>query len=116
MNSSARALRAASRISSVLGLGLAVADVVGHGIVEQESILRHDADLGAQRGQLQIAHVLAVDADGARGHIVEARHQVRQRGFARAARAHQRHHLAGLHFQVDAVADGIRWARSDSGS
>ena len=37
------------------------------------------------------------------GDVVEARHQVGQGGLAGAARAHQRHHLAGLHFQVEVL-------------
>ena len=44
------------------------------------------------------------------GHVVEARHQRRQRGLARARRAHERDHLARPHRDVEAVervqADG----------
>ncbi len=50
----------------VLGLGPPVANVVGDGVVKQEGLLRDDADLRAERGELEIPHVLAVDADGAR--------------------------------------------------
>ena len=50
------------------------------------------------------------------GHVVEARHQVRQRGLARAAGAHQRHHFAGLHLQVERLQlEAVRRA-ADSGS
>ena len=57
----------------------------------------------AQRGDLQIAHVLAVDPNGAPGYIVKSRNQVGQRGFSPAARTHQRHHFAGAHFQANAA-------------
>ena len=38
-------------------------------------------------------------------YIEEARNQVDQRGFSRAAGADQRQHLAGLHIQIDVVQD-----------
>ena len=51
-------------------------------------------DLGAQRGLSEITDVVAVDRDAAAGDVVEARHQVDQGRLARAAHAHERHHLA----------------------
>ena len=43
--------------------------------------------------QAQLAHIRSVDADGARFHIAEARHQTRQRRLPRAALSHQRDHF-----------------------
>ncbi len=37
------------------------------------------------------------------GHIEEARNQVDQRGFSRAAGAYERQHFAGLDFEIDVV-------------
>ena len=50
------------------------------------------------------------------GHVVEARHQVGQRGLAAAARPHQRHHFAGFHLQVEAPECGNRRAPTGSGT
>ncbi len=53
-----------------------------------------------RESSLQIANVFAVDADGADADVVKTRHQIRQRGLARAARADQRDDLPGLYFQI----------------
>jgi len=44
----------------------------------------------------QIANIPAVDEHRAAGRVIEARHQIGERGLARAARSHQRHHLPAL--------------------
>ena len=51
----------------------------------------------------QLAHLLAVEPELARGGPVEAAEDVHQRGLAGAGGAHQRHHLARLDRQRDAV-------------
>ena len=61
------------------------------------------ANLAAQRGKREVAHIVAVDQDAARSHVEEARNQVDQRRFARAARPHQRQHFAGAHLEIDVV-------------
>ena len=43
------------------GARRAVGDVAGDGVVEQHRLLRHDADLRAQRRQRHLADVAAVD-------------------------------------------------------
>ena len=82
---------------------LPVRDVVAHRVVEQDRLLRHLADLRAQRGQAHVAHIVAVDQDAPAGHIEEARNQVHQRRLSRPARPHNRHHFAALHGQIDVV-------------
>ncbi len=116
MNSSASALRAAALDLVVLGFGLAVADIVRDRVVEEKGFLRHHADLFAQRSQLQIAHIFAVDPYRAGRDVVKARHQIHQRGFAAAAGADQRDHLAGAHFQLNVSRAKTLGARWDSGS
>src|ERR1017187_1024024 len=81
----------------------AVGDIVGHGVIEQKSILRHQADLAAQARQAEGTHVAAVDLDAARGKVVETRHQVGDGGLAATAWPHQGHHLTGLHFEIQAL-------------
>ena len=48
------------------GVGPGVAEVVADGVVEQVRVLAHHADGGAQAVLGEVAHVVAVDADGAR--------------------------------------------------
>jgi len=48
-----------------------------------------------QVGELEVAHVLAVDADAPLAGVVEARHEVRERGLAAARVADQRDSAAG---------------------
>ena len=100
----------------VLGFGPAVADVVRHRVIEQEGLLRDDADLRAQRGDLEIAHVLAVDPNGAPGDIVESRDQVGERGFSRRRSDPPAPPLHRRALPGERRAERIRWARSDSGS
>ncbi len=103
MKSWARALLRRLFHQRVLHVRLAVGNVVAHRVVEENRLLRHLRHLAAQRAQRQVAQVVAVDQDAPRGHIEEARNQVDQRRLARAARPHQRQHLAGLHLQIDVV-------------
>ena len=73
-----------------LHLRLSVGNVVAHRVVEEDRLLRHLRHLAAQRTKRQIVQVVAVDENGARCDIEEARNQVDQRRFARPARPHQR--------------------------
>ena len=95
MNSCACAARAAASISSCERAGRAVGDVARDGVVEQHRLLRHDADLRAQRRERHVADVDAVDEDGPAGHVVEPRNQVDQRRLSRAAQPDDRDHLPG---------------------
>ena len=63
MNSSAQAARAAARTRSSDGRPLAVGDVLAHARVEEDRLLRHEADLAAQRPERRVAQVHAVERD-----------------------------------------------------
>ena len=66
-------------------------------------MLRHHADLAAQAGQRHGGGVDAVDQDAATSGLHQPHQQVRQRAFARAVGAGQRHRFAGADVQRDAV-------------
>ena len=57
------------------GVGPAVGDVVPQRVGEQEALLEHHADLGAERGERDVAHVVAVDPHGPVLRVVEPREQ-----------------------------------------
>ena len=59
-------------------VGPAVGDVVADRHREQERLVEHHADVVAQARQREVAHVVAVDAHRAVGHVVEAREQPRR--------------------------------------
>ncbi len=67
-----------------------------NGIVKQEGFLRDETDLFAQRFLGQAAQILAIDADRARGRIIEPQDEGQNRALARAARADERIGFAGL--------------------
>ncbi len=69
-------------------------DVVGGSQVIAHEVLEDDADVGAQREQVVLAQVVAVEQDASLVGIVEARQELHQRGLAGAVLAHQRQHLA----------------------
>ncbi len=87
----------------VAGLGASVADVVHHRVAKEETVLQHHADLPAQRVELNVAHVDAVDRHLAAGHVVEAGQQVDQRRLARARWPDDGDGLARCGHQVDAL-------------
>ncbi len=81
-------------------------DVLRDGGAEQESLLRHEADLPAQFAGVEFAHVHAVHQHRAGGGIHQARHQADQRALARPGVAHHRDGGAGGNAQIDAVQGG----------
>jgi hypothetical protein len=85
------------------GVGPAVAQVVPDGRVEQVGLLRHDADRAAERGQRQVADVVAVELHAAGVDVVQARHEVGGGGLACAARPDEGHQRTGGHVEADAV-------------
>ena len=96
MKSCAFAARAAASISRQGGAWPAVGDVLADRTGEEVDLLRDDGDRGAQGGEAQVADVLAVDADRALLHVVEARDAASaDRALPRAGAAHQRHHRTG---------------------
>ena len=76
------------------GVRLAVGDVRPHAVGEEEALFEHDADLAAQRRERHVADVVPVDAHRPAAHVVKARHHVRHRRLAAAARAYEGHGLA----------------------
>ena len=87
----------------VAGADAAVADVFHRVFGEDHCVLRHDADGAAQGMQIQILDVHAVEQDVAALRIVEAQHQLEQRGLAGAGRADDGDRFAGLDLERQAV-------------
>src|SRR6185437_6666640 len=81
--------------------GLAISDVVAHRVVEEHCFLGDDSDLGPQRRQGQLAHIVTVNQQLPSGYIEEAGNQVHQRALAGAAGADHRQHLPGVDRQVN---------------
>ena len=69
------------------GIRAAVGDVVIDGIIEQNRILRHDADQGMKAILRNVAHILPIDAECAARNIVEPEQQTANGGFSRPRRA-----------------------------
>ena len=81
-----------------LGLGRPVApiaDVIADRIVEQHRILRHHSDHRMQAFLRHVAHVLAINQNRPRLHIIEAKQQPPDGRFPRARRADNRNRLTG---------------------
>src|SRR5699024_8832450 len=87
----------------VVGVQVAVADVLHHGAGEQVGVLQHDAQRVAQVGLFDLADVDAVVADLAVLDVVEAVDEVGDGGLARAGGAYESHLLAGLGVQRNIV-------------
>ena len=81
-------------IRSRLACGVAVGDVVGDGVLEQDGFLGNDADLSAEAADAQVADVVAVDRDRPLVHVPEPGQQVHERGLAAAVGADQGDGLA----------------------
>ena len=97
---------------------VAEADVSGDGSAEQERVLEDDGEVLAQREQIVLAQVDAVEQDLAGGHVVEAHHQAGEGGFPGAGVPHDGHRLAGFDDEgdvfenpFDAVDGGERGGR-----
>ena len=85
--------------------GVPLPDVLADRGVEEERRLAHDRDaleIGAAGEGLE---VLAVDQDRAPGRVVEAEHQVADRGLAAARRADERHRVALRNLEGDVGED-----------
>ena len=105
MKSSAWARAAASRISASVASGLPTRRFSRDRAVEQQRLLKHDADIAAQPGERQRADVHAVDGDDAGLRIEGAVQERERRGFAAAGRADQRNAVAGQRGEAQ-VRDG----------
>jgi hypothetical protein len=78
---------------------LADAQIVGDRAVEHRAVLEHHADVAAQRLELDVAVVDAVDADDAGLRIPHAVQQRQRRALAGAGRADESHLGSGRHLQ-----------------
>ena len=87
------------------GVDAAVADVFADGAGKEKHVLLHNADVAAQRIQLDMLDILAVEENAAFADIIKARNQLAERGFAASGRAHQRQRLPGGDGKVDVVQD-----------
>ncbi len=63
----------------------AIADIVANGVVEEHCVLRDDGDVLAQRLNVEIAHVLPIDGDGATVAVVKAKQQLHKENHARVS-------------------------------
>ena len=85
--------------------------LIGRQHWQQVIELKDEADVaGAPPGQLRFAHTadeIAADLNAAMRRRIEAGDEVEERGFAGAARPHQREKLAFWHFQrqIDQYVD-----------
>ena len=89
------------------GVGQTIGDVVGDRPVEEVDVLLHEANRLAQGLLGDLAHVLTVDRDGARVHVVEARQKRAGRGLAAARGAHERQRLARADVEREAVEHAL---------
>jgi len=83
------------------GVHLGIEQIVADRVVEEVGLLRHNADVAAQKAEVIAFYIDVVDADGAAGNIVEARDEVYQRGLAGAGGADNGVHLPGRDREVD---------------
>mmetsp|Transcript_18402 Transcript_18402/g.51585 ORF Transcript_18402/g.51585 Transcript_18402/m.51585 type:complete len:215 (-) Transcript_18402:2051-2695(-) len=89
----------------VSGVWCTIAYVVGHGLVEQDSILGHDADGLPHRSQGGILDVLVVNVDRARKGIIKAQQELENGTLAATSGAH--------HSQGSTTLDAERYASQD---
>ena len=85
--------------------GRAEADVVGDGAGEEEGVLQDDTEAAAERGEVLVADVDAVDEDLAGLDVVEAHHQRGDGGLAGAGVADDGGGFAGGDGEGDAAED-----------
>ena len=78
-------------------------DVGGDRVVEQQRVLEHHPDSAPHVVHRDVAHVDAVDLDGALLGVVEAQEQPGDRGLPRARLADERGGLAGCQLQGEVI-------------
>ena len=86
--------------------GAAQAEVVTHRAVEEEALLRDEADGTAQLRAWDVREQPTVNADLTAGVFVEAREQVDEGGLARAGRPDEGDRLPGAGVERDVLEDG----------
>ena len=83
---------------------LAVSDVVAHGVIEEDGLLRDLGDLLAERWKREFANVVTVNENAAGGYIKEARDEIDECGFAGAAGADESEDFTGADFEIDTMS------------
>ena len=86
---------------------VAEADVLGQRAGEEERVLQDDGEVLAERGQVVLAQVDAVQQDLAGGHLVEAHHQAGEGGLAGAGVADDGDCLARLDGEGDVLENPL---------
>ncbi len=76
-------------------------DVFARGHFVAHEVLKDDADLGVQIGQVVFAQVDAIEQNLAFGRIVEARDQLDDGGLSLAVLADQSHALSGAEREIE---------------
>ena len=87
-----------------------VGDVVVHRGREQERVVVDHGDRGPQGGEVEVAHVGAVDQHRAGGDVVEAREELDERRLARPGRADEGDRAPRLDDEVDVAQGGLAGA------
>lgn len=83
-----------------------ISNVHPRGRVEQDRLLRHEADTRAEGPLRQVADVVAVDTDRAARDVVEAVDELGDGALAAATRSDQGDTLASADLERDALEDG----------
>ena len=84
----------------------AIGDVVADRVIEQHGVLRHHADGRVQTVLRHRTHILPIDAQRAVPHIVEAKEQPPDGGFARPGGANDGHGLSRFGHNRHSAQDG----------
>ena len=87
----------------VVGVGLAVGDVLAHGALEQDAVLGHVAHPLGELGARELGDVGAIEKDAALVGRVQALDQLEQRALAAAVAPDQRVHAPRFEDQTDVV-------------
>ena len=88
-------------------------NVLAHRSAEQERVLGNDSDLSAQRIELNLGDVVAIDQNPAFTRLIKPRQQLHQGALAAAALANDSNERSGLDLQVD-VLEHLWLTRSET--
>src|SRR5262249_44874331 len=80
-------------------------DIVPNGAVEQNAVLKNDADLAAQPSYIDLGQIDPIDQHSSALGYIEALHELRERALARPGEAHNSNHLPSWQVKTDMVQD-----------
>ena len=97
----------ARRLHDLFGRGVEapVSKVVGNRAGKEHGILEDDGDVLAERGDIVLPDIEAVDQDAAGGRVVEPGNQADERRLAGAGQPDECDHFAGVRVECDVVQD-----------